>query len=297
MLANRFVQRQNAGMGIFSTAIASALFLVAAAAQVVDGAKPKLTEAVRDGYVKALDESQLDKLEKDHDLPGLDAYSHLMTEAELQDYSQMPEFAVFARVIRPDTLYLRIPVFHSKTVAQLQAQLSGMQSVRAVILDVRGNRGGLLNAATEIADEFVDSGALAQTVGRSDSANLLFLAKPGGRLSGCKVLVLLDANSASASELLTGILRQARSAVVMGRASTGKSAVQSVLPLADGQRLSLTTAYYFFADGSTVPASGLKPDIRLSRKLMKTSIPTWQSPPARFQEDPVLLQAMAALWP
>jgi hypothetical protein len=297
MLAHCGMQRQNAGMSVFSTTLAYALFLAAASAQVVDEAKPKLTEAVRDGYVKALDDSQLDKLEKDHALPGLDAYSHFMTAAELQDYSRLPEFAVFARVIRPDTLYLRIPVFHSRTVAQLHAQLTGRESVPAVILDVRGNRGGLLNAATEIADEFVDSGTLAQTVGRSDYANLLFLAKPGGRLAGSKVLVLLDADSASASELLAGILRQSHSAVLMGRASTGKSAVQSILPLDDGQRLSLTTAYYFFADGSTVPASGLKPDIRLSRSLMKASIPTWQSPPARFQEDPVLLQAMAALWP
>lgn len=290
-------QGQNAGMQFNLTTLALAWFLTLPAFCASPVAMPKLSEAVRDGYVRDLSESQLKALENDPDLRGLDAYSHFLSADELRDVSQSQAHAVFIRTLGDNTLYIRIPVFHQRSTEQLQQQLANQAQVSAVIVDLRGNRGGLLNAAIEIADEFIDTGVLASTVGRSDSANLLFLAKPGGRLVQGRVLVLMDTQSASAAELLAGILQQGRSARLMGRASTGKSAVQAILPLADGQRLSLTTARYLFADGRSVPASGLKPDIRLSRREMKASVPNWQSAPERFAQDPVLRRAMANLWP
>ncbi len=284
-------------MQLTLTALILSWFLAAPAFCVAPMATPKLREAVRDGYVQNLSESQLRALENDPDLNSLDAYSHFLSAQELRDVSQSPAQAVFARTLGNHTHYIRIPVFHQRTAGQLQELLANHAKVPALIVDLRGNRGGLLNAAIEIADEFIDTGVLASTVGRSDSANLLFLAKPDGRLVQSRVLVLVDAETASAAELLAGILRQGRSALLLGRATTGKSAVQSVLPLADGQHLSLTSARYYFADGRSVPASGLKPDIRLSRREMKASVPNWQSTPKRFAEDPVLKRAMAMLWP
>jgi C-terminal processing protease CtpA/Prc len=290
-------QGQNAGMRLNLTTLALAWFLALPAYGASPAATPKLSEAVRDGYVRDLSESQLKALENDPNLRGLDAYSHFLSADELRDVSQSQAHALFIRVLGNNALYIRIPVFHQRSHEQLQQQLADWAQASAVIVDLRGNRGGLLNAAIEIADEFIDAGELASTVGRSDSANLLFLAKPGGQLVQSRVLVLIDAQSASAAELLAGILRQGRSAPLMGRASTGKSAVQAILPLADGQRLSLTTARYFFADGRSVPASGLKPDIRLSARDMKVTVPNWQSAPERFAQDPVLKRAMVELWP
>jgi C-terminal processing protease CtpA/Prc len=290
-------QGQNADMQFNLTTLVLAWFLALPAYCALPAATPKLSEAVRDGYVRDLSESQLKALENDPNLRGLDAYSHFLSADELRDVSQSQAHAVFIRTLGNNALYIRIPVFHQRSIEQLEQQLVDQVQAGAVIVDLRGNRGGLLNAAIEIADEFIDAGVLASTVGRSDSANLLFLAKPGGRLVQSRVLVLIDAQSASAAELLAGILQQGRSARLMGRASTGKSAVQAILPLADGQRLSLTTARYFFADGRSVPASGLRPDIRLNAREMKATVPNWQSAPERLALDPVLKRAIANLWP
>lgn len=284
-------------MQYYLTALILPWFLTAAALQADPAATPKLSDVVREGYVQNLSEKQLQALENDPDLSQLDGFSHFMSADELRDVSQSAQHAVFTRMLDNNTLYIRIPVFHQRSTEQLHMQLAEQHNVRAVIVDLRGNRGGLLNAAIEVADEFIDSGTLASTVGRTDAANLLFLAKPGGRLVQNRVLVLVDAETASAAELLAGILRQRLPAQLMGRSTTGKSSVQTVLPLADGKRLSLTTARYFFADGNSVPKSGLIPDIRLSGRAMKTSVPSWQSSASRLAEDPVLMRAMADLLP
>lgn len=128
-----------------------------------------LNDVVRDQYVQAIDKSTLEQIANDKSLSGLDKYSHFMTAQELHDVSQSSESAAFSRVLKPECLYLRIPVFHIRTSSQVHTALAGrlqQATISCIIIDLRGNRGGLLNAAIEVADEFVKDGVLATTKGR-----------------------------------------------------------------------------------------------------------------------------------
>jgi hypothetical protein len=256
-----------------------AFFLASAVAVSQDA--PTLKEAVRDQYVNAMDETELDVLDGAAPFSGMDAHSHFLSEQELQDVSVAVDSAAFARGLDAGALYLRIPVFHVKTSSQVRQQLSAamnMQGVKTVVIDLRGNRGGLLNAAIEVADEFIAEGELATTKGRQDSSNLVFLAKPGGLAERVAIAVLVDKRTASAAELLAGILRTTAGAHLIGQNTFGKSAVQTHIRLKDGGALSLTTATFFFADGSTVGAQGLSPDSPVSSWRL------WRYPPLGIQQ-------------
>lgn len=242
---------------------------------------PTLKEAVRDQYVDAMDETELDVLDGAAPFSGMDAYSHFLSAQELQDRSVAPDSAAFVRALDAGALYLRIPVFHVKTSSQVRLQLSAalkMAKIKTVVIDLRGNRGGLLNAAVEVADEFIADGQLASTKGRQDSSNLVFLAKPGGLAEHVDIAVLVDKHTASAAELLAGILRTNAGARLLGQNTFGKSAVQTQIRLQDGGALSLTTAMFFFADGSTVSAQGLRPDAAVSAWRL------WRHPPVSIQQ-------------
>ena len=235
-----------------------------------------LKTTVRDNYVEEIEASSLAEVQDSGTLQPLDAYSHFMSPQELRDLSAAASAAAFAIALPEQGVYIRIPVFHAKTAGQIHQAVQAVLAqgpIDKVVLDLRGNRGGLLNAAVEVADEFVTQGRIAETIGRSDTANLVFLAKPDGLLSGRRVVVLIDAKTASAAELLAGILQRNDKAVLAGRNSFGKSAVQSQFALENGESLSLTTAYYRFSDGSTVGPEGLAPDTVLPRWAMRRKPP------------------------
>jgi C-terminal processing protease CtpA/Prc len=252
------------------------VFLMIAFAEASAQDNPDLKSAVRDNYVEEVATERLADVEESGSLQPLDAFSHFMTPQELKDLSVSPSYAAFAITLPGNGIYIRIPVFHGKTVAQVNqgvAMVLTQGPIDKVVLDLRGNRGGLLNAAVEVADEFVGQGTLAKTSGRTDTANLVFLAKPAGLLTGRRVAVLIDAKTASAAELLAGILALNGNAVLVGRNSFGKSAVQSQFALENGESLSLTTAYYRFSDGSTVGPTGLVPGIVLPKWAMRRKPP------------------------
>ena len=262
-------------------ALPRALALFVLSAGVFAQESPTLKEAVRDQYVDAMDESRLDLLDGAAPFTGMDAYSHFLSEQELQDGSVAVDSAAFVRGLDAGALYLRIPVFHVKTSTQVRQQLSvamAMPGVKTVVIDLRGNRGGLLNAAIEVADEFIADGELATTKGRQDSSNLVPLAKPGGLAERVDIAVLVDKGTASAAELLAGILRTSAGARLIGQNSFGKSAVQTQIRLKDGEALSLTTATFFFADGQTVGLQGLSPDSPVSAWRL------WRNPPLGIQQ-------------
>jgi hypothetical protein len=249
---------------------ALALFIFSAVALAQES--PTLKEAVRDQYVDAMDENELDVLDGAAPFSGMDAYSHFLSGQELQDGSVAPDSAAFVRALGAGALYLRIPVRQ-----QLSAAMK-TPGLKTVVIDLRGNRGGLLNAAIEVADEFIADGELARTKGRHDSANLVFLAKPGGLAERVDIAVLVDKRTASAAELLAGILRINAGARLLGQNTFGKSAVQTQIRLKDGAALSLTTATFFFADGSTVGVQGLSPDAPVSAWRL------WRHPPLGIQQ-------------
>lgn len=244
-----------------------------------------LKEAVRNQYLDKIDEDGLSQIENSANLSSLDPYSHFLTEQELLDVSALAAFQSFALPINNRVLYLRIPIFHAKTALQVhQALTFALQNTKfeAVIIDLRGNKGGLLNAAIEVADEFIKEGMLASTKGRQDISNLIFLGKSTGLAEELKVAVIIDKNTASAAELLAGILSINAAAPLLGQNSYGKSAVQSQIHLQSGGQLKLTTAYYYFSDETTVSQTGLVPTVPIS------SWQLWLYPPLLngFAKDP-----------
>ena len=129
------------------------------------------------------------------------------------------------------------------------------------IIDLRSNPGGLLDQAIEVSDAFLERGEIVSERGRANDDIERFYAKPGDLAGGRPVIVLVDAGSASAAEIVAGALQDQRRAIVMGEKSFGKGSVQSVIQLDQNSALRLTTARYFTPSGRSVQAGGIEPDI------------------------------------
>ncbi|MCH6482915.1 S41 family peptidase [Pseudoxanthomonas sp. LH2527] len=172
--------------------------------------------------------------------------------------------SVRSRVLEPGYGYVRISAFQTDTAADFQKQVDKLQEngkLRGLVLDLRSNPGGLLLAAVQIADDLLDSGNIVSTRGRLSISDSKFDATPGDRLDGAPVVVLVDAGSASASEVLAGALRDNQRARVVGSRTFGKGSVQTVLPLDNGDSVKLTTARYYTPSGKSIQASGIVPDV------------------------------------
>lgn len=176
--------------------------------------------------------------------------------------------SVSGRLIEPGYGYLRIAQFQAETgrdlrkrVAQLLKENGG--PLNGAILDLRSNPGGLVSAAVDVSDQFLNEGTIVSTRGRVDEADLSFDATPGDELTGTNLVVLIDNGSASASEIVAGALKDNHRAVLMGRRSFGKGSVQTVLPIDGDFAVKLTTARYFTPDGTSIQAQGIMPDVDL----------------------------------
>ena len=166
-----------------------------------------------------------------------------------------------------DVLVLRLASFTSSVAATLDkaiADATARVTPRAVILDMRGNRGGLLNQAVITADAFLRQGEIASLRGRTAGNKRSWQADPAELLPGVPMLILIDGRSASAAELVAAALQENGRATVMGQRSFGKGSVQALLSLgADKGALRLTTAVYHGPSGRTVQRTGVGPDIEL----------------------------------
>lgn len=172
--------------------------------------------------------------------------------------------SVRSRMLEPGYGYVRISAFQTDTAADFQKQVDTLQQngkLRGLVLDLRSNPGGLLLAAVQIADDLLDTGNIVSTRGRLSISDSKFDATPGDRLGGAPVVVLVDAGSASASEVLAGALRDNGRARVVGSRTFGKGSVQTVLPLDNGDSVKLTTARYYTPSGKSIQASGIVPDV------------------------------------
>ncbi|MFS8544453.1 MAG: hypothetical protein LOD91_11550, partial [Limnochordales bacterium] len=136
------------------------------------------------------------------------------------------------------------------------------EGMRALVLDLRHNPGGLLTAALELADRFLDGGPIVHVVS-ANGERRTYTASPGTALPPMPMVVLLDQHSASASEILAGALRDNGLAVLVGETTFGKGSVQTVVPLRDGSGLTLTTAHYETAGGHFIHDIGIEPDVRV----------------------------------
>jgi len=181
--------------------------------------------------------------------------------------------SVRERSLEPGYVYLRIAAFQADTAAELKRKLaaataqSGDAGLKGIVLDLRSNPGGLLNAGVEVADAFVEQGLLLSTRGRLPFTSSEFRATPGDIAKGAPIVVLTDSGTASAAEVVAGALRDHRRALIMGQVSFGKGSVQTVLPVDNGDSIKLTTARYYTPNGTSIQASGIVPDIVLDEDV------------------------------
>jgi carboxyl-terminal processing protease len=182
--------------------------------------------------------------------------------------------SVRQRMLGPGFGYLRVSSFqtHSaedarKGIEKLMAEAPG--GLRGLVLDLRNNPGGTLSAAVGISDLFLDSGLIVYTEGRVKEAQMRFSAKPEDMLNDAPMVVLVNAGSASASEIVAGALQDQKRAVIMGQKTFGKGSVQTILPLTDTEALKLTTARYYTPSGRSIQAEGIVPDILINPIIVK----------------------------
>jgi len=167
--------------------------------------------------------------------------------------------------------YLRITQFQvnsgqevGKALARLKKE-NGGQKLKGLVLDLRNNPGGVLQAAVEVSDHFLKKGLIVYTKGRIANSELRFTADPADASEGVPLAVLINGGSASAAEIVAGALQDHRRGVLMGTDSFGKGSVQTVLPLNNDRALKLTTALYYTPNGRSIQAQGIVPDIVVER--------------------------------
>lgn len=176
--------------------------------------------------------------------------------------------SVRSRMLEPGYGYIRVSAFQADTAADFEQQLDALNQqaggrLRGLVMDLRSNPGGLLTAAVQIADALLEDGKIVSTRGRIAISDAVFSATPGDKLHGAPVVVLVDAGSASASEVLAGALRDNGRARVAGSRTFGKGSVQTLLPLDNGDSVKLTTARYYTPSGKSIQALGIVPDVLL----------------------------------
>ncbi len=184
--------------------------------------------------------------------------------------------SVKSRILEPDYGYIRISNFQSKTARDLVSEVSKLKKdnkneLKGLVIDLRNNPGGVLSAAADVSDAFIDNGKLVYTKGRIDNSEFEFNAKPGDIMNGLPLVVLINGGSASASEIVAGALQDHHRAVVMGSKSFGKGSVQTIQELRSGGAVKITTARYFTPSGRSIQGEGIIPDILLERYEIKDS--------------------------
>ena len=178
--------------------------------------------------------------------------------------------SVRSRTLEEGFGYLRISSFQSPTGDALKEEIKKLKSdnsgqLKGLVLDLRNNPGGVLNGAVAVSDAFLNSGKIVYTEGRIKNAKMDFNATPGDLINGAPMVVLINAGSASASEIVAGALQDHKRAIIMGSKSFGKGSVQTILPTGNGGAVKITTARYFTPSGRSIQATGIEPDIKLRR--------------------------------
>ncbi|WP_415243538.1 S41 family peptidase [Zhongshania sp.] len=177
--------------------------------------------------------------------------------------------SVRSEVLEPGYGYIRISQFQSRTGDDLKKELAklkaGAKDLNGLVLDLRNNPGGLLQASVQVVDEFINEGMIVYTQGRLPNAYSRFMANAQKPADETPMVVLINGGSASASEIVAGALQDHRRAVIMGTRSFGKGSVQTVLPLSEESAIKLTTARYFTPSGRSIQAQGIEPDIIVER--------------------------------
>jgi carboxyl-terminal processing protease len=161
--------------------------------------------------------------------------------------------------------YLRITSFTDTSATELEQLVDKLerahpQKIKGFVIDLRNNPGGVLDAAAQIADDFLEHGTIVSAEGRASDAKFRIDAKPGDISNGASLVLLVNAGSASASEILAAALHDNQRATLIGRRTYGKGSVQTIMPLSEGQALKITTSRYFTPAGISINGVGIVPD-------------------------------------
>lgn len=180
--------------------------------------------------------------------------------------AQVAVHSVEHAMLEPGYGYLRITNFSETTVADAARAIAALErgapgGLTGLVLDLRNNPGGVLEAAVEVSDMFLDSGVIVTAEGRTSDSRFRMDASPGDDLGGAQLVVLVNGGSASAAEILAGALKDNHRAVLVGRTTYGKGSVQTVMPLSGGRAIKLTTSRYFTPSGASIQRKGIAPDI------------------------------------
>jgi carboxyl-terminal processing protease len=182
--------------------------------------------------------------------------------------------SVKSRILEPGYGYVRISNFQARTTEDMITAIGKLKGesdgeLRGLVLDLRNNPGGVLNAAVGVSDAFITGGLIVYTQGRLPDSKLQFSAGPDDVLDGAPMVVLVNRGSASASEIVAGALQDHKRALIMGTKTFGKGSVQTIVPIDDSTALKLTTARYYTPLGRSIQAQGIVPDIQLERGEFK----------------------------
>ena len=163
--------------------------------------------------------------------------------------------------------YIRLRAFNEQSHSQLIKQLKKISNkkVEGYILDLRNNPGGLLSQAIKVTETFLDGGEVVSTRGRDKNDIRIFNAKKGDEINNKPLIILINRGSASASEIVSGALKDHKRAILLGEKSFGKGSVQSIIPLKNRGGLRLTTAKYYLPSGKSIHEKGVEPDITVKR--------------------------------
>ena len=160
--------------------------------------------------------------------------------------------------------YLRLKSFNQNSDEQLFKKINNFEKnkkLNGYILDLRNNPGGLLTQAISITDFFLDDGEIVSTKGRKISETRRFFSKKGDGIKGKPLIVVINNGSASASEIVSGALKDHKRAIILGESSYGKGSVQSIIPLKNGGGIRLTISKYYLPSGKSISEVGVIPDI------------------------------------
>jgi carboxyl-terminal processing protease len=195
--------------------------------------------------------------------------------------------SVKQEMLEPGYGYLRITQFSETTGADLRSALATLRGaaqghLKGLVLDLRNNPGGVLEAAVSVSDAFLEDGIIVTASGRTSESRFEMDATPGDLIDGAPIVVLVNGGSASASEIVAGALKDHQRATLIGQTTFGKGSVQTIMPLSDGRAIKLTTSRYFTPSGASIHEKGITPDIVLKKEP--------QSPPDVSDKRPLIVR-------
>ncbi len=191
---------------------------------------------------------------------GLDGYSHYFGGFDDEkEFEVKRNFA--ARKVSDNLLLIKIVSFQNDVSKEVTEALSGCDDCRGLILDLRGNHGGVLNEALKIADMFLDEGIITYTAAENEQTPQYYTAASGDVWHNKPLAVLVDGFTASAAEVLAAALSEQNRAVLIGTKTYGKGTVQNVVKMGEGRAMALTNSYFFTPSGGQINGVGLSPAV------------------------------------